>query len=180
MPTVLPLISLVLAITVTPQNPTNTAPTAPPADKRDVGSIDAIIAALYDVISGPANQHRNWERMTSLFAPGALMGAVFENRQKQLVHRSFSLPEYIRLSSPIMLKDGFFEHEIGRKTERFGNIAQVFSAYESRFKKEDAKPFERGINSIQLAFDGTKWQVVSILWEGERPGLQIPREFLRK
>ena len=42
-----------------------------PADPRDVESIDAIIAAAYDVISGPAGQKRDWNRERSLFYPGA-------------------------------------------------------------------------------------------------------------
>src|SRR5688572_18845337 len=38
----------------------------PAANPADVASIDAIVAALYDVISGPAGKKRDWDRMRSL------------------------------------------------------------------------------------------------------------------
>jgi hypothetical protein len=62
--------------------------------------------------------------------------------------------------------------------ERFGSIAHVFSTYESRHTAQDSVPFTHGINSIQLFFDGTRWWVVTVFWDAERPGLTIPREYL--
>jgi hypothetical protein len=53
----------------------------------------------------------------------------------------------------------------------------VFSTYESRHALADAKPFERGINSFQLLYDGQRWWVVTIYWQGERPGLPIPPQY---
>ena len=50
--------------------------TAPPADPADVESIDAIITALYDVISGDAGVARDWDRFLSLFAPGGTLSPV--------------------------------------------------------------------------------------------------------
>jgi len=47
-------------------------------------------------------------------------------------------------------------------------MAQVFSTYESRHEKDGA-PFARGINSIQLLWDGGRWWVATILWDSERP-----------
>jgi hypothetical protein len=123
------------------------------ADPKDVASENAIIAALYDVISGPACQHRDWNRFRSLFAPGA---------QRTLE------------------ENGFFEHEISRTGETFGSITHAFSTYESRRKANDEKPFARGINSIQLLNDGTRWWVVTVYWQSERPDNPIPEQFLKK
>src|SRR3954465_1062472 len=112
------------------------------ADPADVGSMDAIIKALYDVISGPAGQPRKWDRMRSLFVPGARLipsgGAA---------PRVLTVDEYIAQAGPNLERNGFFEREISNKVETFGHITHTFSTYESRRTAEDAKPFARGINS---------------------------------
>jgi hypothetical protein len=61
--------------------------------------------------------------------------------------------------------------------ERYGAIAQVFSTYASFHHADDAKPFQRGINSFQLFYDGHRWWVVTIYWQGEHEGLPIPRHY---
>lgn len=153
---------------------TSAAPAARPAD---VSSMDAIIKAVYDVISGAGDQKRDWNRMRSLFVPGARLIAVRAGKDSPNVARVLSVEDYIRLAAPLMAKKGFFERESHRTTERFGDIAQVFSTYESRYAITDAKPFERGINSFQLMFDGHRWWAVTIYWQGERPDRPIPKQY---
>jgi len=77
-------------------------------------------------------------------------------------------------------KNGFFEREISRKTDSFGTITHAFSTYESRRAKDDAKPFARGINSIQLVNDGTRWWIVTVFWDSERPNNPLPEKYLTK
>ncbi|HEY0931530.1 MAG TPA: hypothetical protein VGE27_16525 [Gemmatimonas sp.] len=151
-----------------------------PAKPADVSSMDAILAALYDVISGPAGQKRDWDRFRSLFVPGArLMPTAQPAGQPGLV--TVLTPEaFIQRTSAGFERDGFFEREIGRSVDTFGKITQVFSAYDSKRKLEDPKPFQRGINSIQLLNDGTRWWVVSIYWDAERPDNPIPARYLKK
>src|SRR5438477_11273001 len=56
--------------TPTPSStPAQAVPSTPAANPMDVASIDSMIAALYDVISGPLGA-RNWDRFRSLFIPG--------------------------------------------------------------------------------------------------------------
>lgn len=149
------------------------------ARPQDVESIDAIIASLYDVISGPAGQKRDWQRFHSLFVPGARLIPTRVMPQGEVRHRVMTPEEYASTSGAVLEERGFFEREIGRTTERFGNIAHVFSAYDSKNKAEDPEPFARGINSIQLLHDGTRWWVVSIFWDSEREGNPIPDRYLR-
>lgn len=152
--------------------------TPPAAKPDDVKSMDAVIGAAYDSISGPAGQKRDWDRFRSLFVPGArLIPAVATNGGATA--RVFSVEDYIQRSTP-GLERGFFEHEIARKTDAFGNIAQVFSTYESRHAAADAAPFARGINSFQLLKDGDRWWIVTIYWDSERPGNPIPAQYLPK
>ena len=86
--------------------------------------------------------------------------------------------QYIQTSGKWLLENGFFEKEIGRKTDQFGNMAQVFSTYESFKTKSDTKPFMRGINSIQLLNDGKRWWIINIFWQGETPNQPIPKKYI--
>jgi len=155
-----------------------TPATQPAANPADVASLDAILAALYDVISGPAGQARNWDRMRSLFIPGARLIPSSPAPDGKVVPRVLDVEGYIQRAGPNLEKNGFFEREISRKTETFGTITHAFSTYESRRNKEDAAPFARGINSIQLVNDGTRWWVVTVFWDSERPNNQIPKQYL--
>lgn len=151
-----------------------------PADPKDISSPEAIVAAVYDVISGPAGQKRNWERMRTLFVPDARMMATGKRPTGEFIRRVMSVEDYIAASGPILERDGFFEIEIGKKTEQFGNIVHVFSTYESKRATTDEKPFMRGINSIQLWNDGKRWWVLTILWQSESAETPIPEKYIQK
>ena len=151
-----------------------------PADPKDVSSPEVIIAAVYDVISGPTGQKRNWDRMRTLFVPDARMIATGKRQNGEITRRVMSVEDYIINSGPFLENDGFFEKEIGRKTEQYGNIVHVFSTYESRRTLTDEKPFMRGINSIQLWFDGKRWWVITILWQSETTDNPIPEKYIEK
>jgi hypothetical protein len=155
------------------------APAPPPAKPADVASPDAILAATYDVISGPAAQKRDWDRFRSLFVPGArLIPTVAKKTGGGYETRVITPDEYAKFADAYFQKNGFAEREIARKAERYGNIIQIFSTYESRHDAGDAQPFARGINSFQLFYDGTRWWVVTIFWQEETPDNPLPKEFL--
>jgi hypothetical protein len=156
------------------------APVRPAARPEDVASVDAIIAALYDVISGPRGQDRDWNRFRSLFADGARLIVAAPSPQGRVPSRSMTVEEYVISADPFLKRDGFWEREIARRIDRYGNVTHVFSTYESRVSSADSPPFSRGINSIQLVTDGARWWVVTILWDFERPGNPIPAEYLPK
>jgi hypothetical protein len=150
----------------------------PKARPADVASIDSILAALYDVISGPAGAPRDWDRLRSLCVPEARLIPVVTKDGASAV-RVMDVDTYIKLADPQFQKNGFYEREIARKTEGFGQIAHVFSTYESRRAKDDA-PFARGINSIQLLNDGQRWWIVTIFWDSEKPNSPLPPQYLPK
>jgi hypothetical protein len=158
-------------------------PAAVAARPDDVKSIDAIIAAVYDVISGPAGE-RDWDRMRSLFVSEARLIPCFpaskDAAKPANATRVWTVDDYIKRAGPSFKTSGFFEREIARRVERFGAVAHVFSTYESRHAANDLEPFARGINSIQLFFDGTRWWTVTIFWDSERPGQTIPEDYLPK
>lgn len=156
------------------------APAAPMAAARaaDVASVDAVVAALYDVISGPAGAPRDWDRLRSLFAPEGKLVAVGARPAGGFGARAMTVDDYIgRVTKPFS-EHGFFEREAARSSDSFGQIVHVFSTYESRHAPADAKPFQRGINSIQLYSDGQRWFILSLLWRAEDDKLALPEQYL--
>lgn len=149
----------------------------PPSKPADTSSIDAILKSLYDVISGPPGP-RDWEKFKSLFIPEAHLIFSGKDKEGKSIHRAMSPAEYQQRAGDFFLKEGFFENAVSNKVDQFGTVAQVFSTYESRHEKGE-KPFARGINSIQLLNDGTRWWVVSILWDSERPDNPIPPKYAK-
>ena len=152
------------------------------ADSSDVASIDAIIAAAYDVISGPAGKKRDWDRERSLFFPGARLiptAVVTGRNDVDLAPLVLDIDGYIGRVEPLFEKEGFYEKEVARRVEQFGQIAHVWSTYESRHDPSDPEPFMRGINSIQLFNDGHRWWILSIYWQHENPQQPIPEKYLQ-
>ncbi len=150
-----------------------------PANPTDVTSIDAIITAAYDSISGPAGQKRDWARERSLFYRGArLIPTAKPDESNDLAPEMLDVDGFIARVEPYFAEHGFYEKEIARRTEQFGQIAHVWSTYESRHNSDDPKPFMRGINSIQLFYDGGRWWIVTIYWQQESPEHPIPERYL--
>jgi hypothetical protein len=148
------------------------------ARPADVASRDAIVAALYDSISGPAGE-RDWNRFRSLFIPEAQLIASFKKKDGTMGYKARTVQGYIDGAGKYFREHGFFEREVSRKVETFGSIVHIFSTYESR-ETADGKPFERGINSIQLWNDGSRWWVVDVYWTGETAENPIPERYLSK
>lgn len=165
------------------QQPATTAatPAWPAAKPADVATLDAIIAALYASISGPPGQARDFERMKSLFHPTARMEPISTNPQTGAIRvAALSPDDYVQRSSEIITTYGFTEQELSRKVDRFGNLVHVWSTYAGRFTGEGAPVTGtmRGINSIQLAWDGTRFWILNLSWDAERPGLTLPKAYL--
>jgi hypothetical protein len=139
----------------------------PAASAADLAGIDRTVRAVYDIISGPAGQKRDFAKMRSLFTPNALLRVIGPKGV-----RGGSLDDYIARSGPLLERDGFTERELGRRTEVFGNLASVWSAYDGR--TANGSFHERGINSIQLVRVAGKWLVASILWAEENAATPLP------
>ncbi|NNG15652.1 MAG: hypothetical protein HKM89_04160 [Gemmatimonadales bacterium] len=144
-----------------------------------MASVDAIITAVYDVISGPAGHKRDWDRFRSLFMEGARLVPTWRNRETgERSHGLMTVENYVSRAGPQLETNGFFEVEIARRTERYGRVVHLFSTYESRRNADDAEPFMRGINSFQLLYEKGRWWVVTIFWQPEYPDLPIPKMYL--
>jgi hypothetical protein len=150
------------------------------ANPADVSSLDAIMKAVYDVISGDTGQKRDWDRFQTLFYKDARLIPSGKNPQTGVFGATpLSPEEYIKRAEPFFAKEGFHEREIARRVETFGNIAHVFSTYEAVHKLDDKKPFLRGINSFQLLNDGKRWWILTIYWQAESDDVKIPKKYLK-
>ena len=176
-PSLLAALTLVTPIPLSAQTPSPTEGSVPTAASEDVGTIDGIIAALYDVISGPAGEQRDWVRFRSLFVPEAkFLPTFFPEGEDRGRIRILGVDEFATQSGAFMEERGFFEREIGRVTEQFENIAHAFSTYDSRWTP-DGDVFQRGINSIQLMWDGHRWWITNVMWRGVGPEHEIPEKY---
>ncbi|PZR79323.1 MAG: hypothetical protein DLM52_01260 [Chthoniobacterales bacterium] len=150
-------------------------------DVSDVSSIDSIIAAAYDVISGPAGRKRDWKRERALFAPGARLMpmalAAGTAESGKPAPQVLDVEGFIARVEPLFAREGFYEAEIARVTEQFGHIAHVWSTYESRHAPDDPQPFVRGINSFQLFHDGDRWWILSVFWQNESTEQPLPSRY---
>ncbi len=146
---------------------------SPSLRAADTDSIDSVIKAVYEVISGPAGTPRDWVRFKALFADGARLIPVRAGGPAVLTP-----DDYAEHAKPIFEKSAFYETELARRLETFGNIAHAFSTYESRHAPGE-KPFARGINSLQLVKMGDTWKVMTIFWDSERPDNPLPEKYLR-
>ena len=145
-----------------------------------VQSLDSTIESLYVVISGEKGVARDWELMKYLFHPDAKLIPSGKNKDGVYRARFMTANDYIQSSGQWLVDNGFFEKEIYRVENTFGNITQVFSTYESFHSEADSTPFMRGINSIQLLNDGNRWWIINIYWTQETEANPIPEIYLPK
>ncbi|HTS61339.1 MAG TPA: hypothetical protein VMH28_04910 [Candidatus Acidoferrales bacterium] len=147
-----------------------------PVGAADTDSVDSVVRTVYEVISGPAGP-RDWPRFRALFADGARLIAIRVNAG--VATPTVMTPdEFAQRSGANAEKNAFYEAPVAQRVEMFGNIAHVFSTYESRRAPGD-KPFARGINSFQLVRAGGSWKVMTILWDSEREDSPIPEKYLK-
>jgi hypothetical protein len=135
-------------------------------ESQDVSSIDGILRAMYEVLSGPAGQARDWERFRSLYVPGARLIPVVTRDGKSHA-RLLSPEDYIRRVEPIFATEAFWERETSREAQTLGHYAHVLSHYES-LRDPEGEPFEHGTNSMQLLHDGERWWIVNVMWNTSR------------
>ena len=140
----------------------------------DVITIEGIVTASYETISGGVGVARQWGRDRTLFDPNSRSVAIHVDAKSGAIKtESMTEQDYADRSDASLVKDGFTEHEIKHEIKRFGNVATVLSSYEGA---TSGKVIERGVNIFQLYFDGKRWWILSMVWDEERPGNPIPAE----
>jgi 3',5'-cyclic AMP phosphodiesterase CpdA len=145
---------------------------------EDVSTLDGIIKAFYETICGPKGQPRQWARDRTLYIPDMRFVSM-DMRDGKPHAEIMDHQAYVDRSNDFFVREGFYENEIHRVTKAFGNVTHVFSTYEMR-QTPNGPGTGRGVNSIQLFYDGKRWWIISAAWDDERPDNPIPQEFLPK
>jgi hypothetical protein len=171
-------------LTLSPAGPEASAPSRyrerPEADPADVKSPDAIVDAAYDVISVANQEDLDWDRLRSLFLPEARLIPTGRVEDGGASYVAFTVEEFVKQNKPRvqqLIEDGFVEREVHAETERFGDIAHVFSTYEAIHTAKGPEPVDRGINSFQLWYDGNRWWIMSLMYHEEREDMPIPERY---
>lgn len=170
------IVALLLVVSIAPVQAQAYAPLTSPAATRaaDVSTIDSITAALYATISGAKDVPRQWERFHTLFHPNSHMIPMRCGATK-CIAQYMTPKEYEQRADSLLRSIGFVEKELTRRIDRFGAMAQVYSSYAS-FRNGESTPFSRGINTLQLFWDGTRWWILNIAWDDERPNNPLPAD----
>ncbi|HEY0630022.1 MAG TPA: hypothetical protein VGD23_11915 [Sphingomicrobium sp.] len=135
---------------------------------NDERAIGAVIDEMYDMISGPAGP-RDWSRQHNCFLPEARQVRTFVDEQGRAGMLSMTLDEYEANTTPFFAAHDFYEVEISRRIDTFGNMAHVWSGYEARTSRDDETPERSGINSIQLfRHPELGWRIIHMIWDNAR------------
>lgn len=146
-----------------------------------LNTVDGIIHALYDVISGPVGQERDWAAFRNLFAEDARMYIAVPDNDSGSVLKSITPEEYTNRNQTRLSDIGFNENELYRITNTYGAGTQVFSTYESHYTNTNGEEdITKGINNIQLYFDGERYFIVSIFWDANAKNIEVPDRYLPK
>ncbi|HYI64506.1 MAG TPA: hypothetical protein VEW71_06430 [Allosphingosinicella sp.] len=141
---------------------------------HDLAEIGTAVDEMYAMISGPRGP-RDWSRQANCFHPQARQIRTWIDGEGRPACTIMGLDDYAGDTTPFFAENDFYEVEIGRRIDLFGNIAHVWSAYEARGSESDEKPERRGINSIQLFRDPDRgWRIMSMIWDNEREGVALP------
>lgn len=144
---------------------------------KDVKSIESIMSALTEVISGNADEERDWERFNYLFSEDAKLIPTQKDEYGEVVYNYWTPQEYVAMYKKSRGGTAFYEQELFRITESFGNIAHCFSTYAVR-TEENGEIQRRGINSIQLLKGKDRWYIMNVFWSNESENEKLPEKYL--
>jgi hypothetical protein len=152
-----------------------------PARTEDVSTIEGIIKASYETISGPVGAPRQWGRDRTLFSSSVRFLALNTDPKKgNVTVENSDYQEFLDRTDPYLVKEGFIEVELGRVVvKQYGNVATALSSYEGKVQST-GKVVGRGVNIFSLYKDGQRWWIQSMMWDEERPGNPIPAELLQE
>ncbi len=140
-------------------------------------SIDSIIDQLYKSLSGEAGS-RDWAVFRDLHHETCRLVPIRSTPHGDISLSPVSVDEFVNSAKPFFETTDFYERELYRKVERFGNLAHVLSTYESTTVRASGEFIASGINSIQLVFEENRWWILHAIWQAESDSLRIPPKYL--
>jgi hypothetical protein len=140
-------------------------------------SIARLLERLYAVISFEEGDEPDWGGLQEIFSTHARITRITPEGTDYLDPSSFLA--MTRNMLEVGAYTSFYEVEVARRIERFGNVAQVWSAYETKRHRRADQALDRGVNSIQLIYEGANWRVLGLLWDEtcSNPQLDVSKLF---
>ncbi|MEA3496199.1 MAG: hypothetical protein U9R42_09215 [Bacteroidota bacterium] len=139
-------------------------------DSFEVKSINNIISTVYELISGHAGD-RDWVKFKALFCSNAQFTSLKINEKGKEVFFRGGIDDYIAYLKPILKEYDYYEKETGRSIQESGNIAQVFSMFESIMLEDNTPENRKGANCFQLIYKNNRWWIINVLWNNEPRGM---------
>lgn len=149
------------------------------ARPEDVGTLDGLMRAFYEVVNVKADEPRQWDRDRTLYAPWIRFVATSSDSSGKVKVITWSHQEYVDATEPLV-RSGFKEWEVARRTQVYGNMAHIDSTYAGEAREGGQVDHFRGVNSIEAYFDGKRWWISSVMWMSESPEHPIPRRYFEK
>jgi hypothetical protein len=136
-------------------------------------TLEELTKALDEAVSGPGDKDRACLR--DLLLPDARLTPIRKAEDGTFAPRIFTVDDWInavaKRGSAVM-----YERQVKVKSETYGHFAHLWSTYEIR-PTPDGKADVVGINSVQAINDGTRWKVISILWEADATAGPMPEKY---
>ena len=142
----------------------------------DLTSLDGILSAFYEGVSGPVGFAWDREAQRALYRPGAPLVRLTRGADGRARPTVMDVDSHMDGSAEYLASTPFHEAEVERRTERFGDLAHVWSRYEARHAPDDPEPIFGGVNSIQLYWDGERWWITAVIWQNEGTGVPDLRD----
>ena len=134
------------------------------------------VEALYEVISGPTGEARDWDRFRAMFLEGAQMTVLAPQPDGEERIVTLTIEEYVERNSGRLSEMGFTEAETRRQTHVYGGLATILSAYEAT-RADTGETIATGVNTIVLARQEGVWKVASLAWRSETEDWPVDRAF---
>jgi|AntRauTorcE11898_2_1112593.scaffolds.fasta_scaffold14681_1 hypothetical protein len=144
----------------------------------NVSSIDSIVTSIYQVISGDKGEERNWDLHKTIFHPEARIISNYVDEEGKYQISFFTVDEYMNQFRDYFKENNTYEKDVNRVIEIFGNMAHVFSTFESYRNAEDSTPYKLGTASIQLYNDGDRWYVLNMYYKNESENDKVPNKYI--
>jgi len=132
------------------------------ARPADVGTIDGLMKAYYEVVSGPVGERSDLERDRSLHHPEAWIAIAGANESGDPMVNVMTVDGFHGDNAP--RQTAFWEWETDRVERRSGNMVSVWSSYAAS-ETENGEPHTVGVNTLTLFWDGARWWIMNWMFD---------------
>ncbi|WP_371666768.1 hypothetical protein OG985_03605 [Streptomyces sp. NBC_00289] len=134
--------------------------------------LEQLMAGFFEAVSFREGSYPCRDRLVRIFAS-----------EGRLIRNTSGAPEVSTVSDFITSREtsiitgellSFSEFEVASSTTVFGNMAHRLSVYRKSALTHSGKIESKGVISTQFSQTRSGWNIISMSWDDERPGLSVP------